>query len=494
MLLSELIENFKKDLKITNFKDYKIEGIQSDSRLIKKNNIFFALEGIKSKGIDFADKAVENGAVVVVCSDKEAYKNDKITVIKCDDIIEIFGKFLNTFYPEKPEHIIGVTGTSGKTSVVEFFRQTIQKLGKDAASIGTLGVNFENSHLKEDTLTMRELVDLHEKLNYLKKVKKIDYVAMEFTSQAMHQRRSEGIKIEVAAFNNITPEHLDYHETMDEYLKQKMRIFSDVLKKGGTAVLNADIPEFEKIKNECIKNGHPVLSYGFNGDIKILNIKTHFKGQTVDLEYNGKKYVLNTPFIGKFQVMNLLATLAIVISMKIELSIEKIIKVLETIKQAEGRMELAGIKKNGAIIYVDFAHKPDALQKILETMREHISHDKEARLGVLFGCGGERDKTKRPVMGKIANDLADFVFITDDNPRTEDATTIRSEIKAACPKGVNISEGRKYAIIKALDMLQPKDILILAGKGHEKYTIIGTKQFYFSEFEIVQDYLKNENK
>ncbi len=491
MLLSELIKNFKDELEINNLKDTNIREIQSDSRLVKKNDLFFAIDGMTVKGIQFADKAIENGAVAIVCSKKENYSNSKIVVIKCDDPLEMLGKMLNVFYPEKPKHIVGITGTSGKTSVAEFTRQTIQKLGFDSASIGTLGVNFENSHLKEDTLTMRELTDLHEKLNYLKKEKNIDYVAMEFTSQGLHQRRAAGVQVEVAAFNNISPEHLDYHKTMEEYLNQKLRIFTEVLKKGGIAVLNADIPEFEKIKNVCSQEGHKILSYGYNGDIKILNIATHFQGQSIEFEYKNKKYILNTPFIGKFQAMNLLAALAIAISLNIGPSIEKIIKALENIKQAEGRMELAGIKKNGAAIYIDFAHKPDALKQVLETMREHISNDKEARIAILFGCGGDRDKTKRSVMGKIANDLADMVFVTDDNPRTEDAAVIRSEIAAACPKAYNIGD-REKAIQEAIKILKPKDILILAGKGHEKYTIIEKEQLPFDEFKIVQDCLKSE--
>ena len=489
MLLSKILEKFKNELDIYNFKDINIIKIQSDSRLIKQNDLFFAIDGITVKGIDFIDKAINNGAVAVVCSKKYDYKNKDIVVIKCDDPVDMLGKFLTVFYPERPQHIIGITGTSGKTSVAEFTRQIIQKLGYNAASIGTLGVNFEGSHLKEDTLTMRETVDLYEKLNYLKKEKNIDYVAMEFTSQGLHQRRATGINVEIGAFNNITPEHLDYHKTMDEYLNQKLKLFTDVLVKSGIAVLNADIPEYKKIREVCEKQNDKIITYGYNGDIKILDINTHFDGQTAKIEYKNKQYTINTPFIGKFQIMNLLASLAIVISLNIEKSIDKIISVLETIKQAEGRMEFVGKKENGAKIYIDFAHKPDALKQVLETMREHISNDKEARIFVLFGCGGDRDKTKRPVMGKIANDLADVVFVTDDNPRTEDASIIRKEIIAECPKAYNIGD-RKKAIEKAIDMLQPKDTLILAGKGHEKYTIIGKELLPFDEFKIVKDYLE----
>lgn len=490
MLLSKLIENFKNELEISNFKDIEFNSIQSDSRLVKNNDIFFALDGRTRKGLDFVDKAIENGAKVIVCNKNENYKNDNLVIIKTNDTLKLLGKCLNIFYAEKPKHIIGITGTSGKTSVAEFTRQAIQKLGIDSASIGTLGVNFENSHMKEDTLTMRELVDLHEKLNYLKKVKNIDYVAMELTSQGMDQGRSEGVDVEIGVFNNITPEHLDYHKTMEEYFNKKMILFKDILKDGSSVVLNADVPEFDKIKDICNKKHHKILSYGFKGDLKIQKITPTLKGQSVAFEYLDRNYTLNTPFIGKFQVMNLLATLCILIQLDIEKDINKLIKILENVKNAEGRMEYVASKKNGASIYIDFAHKPDALRQVLETMREHISHDKEARIVVLFGCGGDRDKTKRPVMGKIANDLADVVFVTDDNVRTENPKTIRDEIMAGCPNAFNIGD-RKIAIQKAIDFLQPKDILILAGKGHEKYTIIGKEILPFDEFEIVREYLKN---
>lgn len=490
MLLSKIINDYKKDLEIYNFEDFDVRSIQSDSRLIGDGDIFFALDGIAHNGIDFVNDAVKKGAKAVVCHKKYNPVGDFV-LIKCDDAVGILGKFLNKLYPDKPKHIVGITGTSGKTSVAEFTRQIIQGLGIDAASIGTLGVNFENSHMKEDTLTMRELVDLHEKLSYLKKEKNIDYVAMETTSQGMDQRRGEGVEIEVGVFNNITPEHLDYHLNMENYFQSKMQLFNKILKKGSPVVLNADIPEFERIKKICEAQNHKILSYGFNGDIRIEKITPYIAGQKIEFEYKNKKYLLDTSFIGKFQAMNLLASLAIVLQLGIEKSIEKILKVMKNLKQAEGRMELAGVKSNGASIYIDFAHKPDALKQVLETMREHISGDDEARIVILFGCGGDRDKTKRPIMGKIANDLADVVFITDDNPRTEDAAIIREEIMATCPKGHNIGD-REKAINEAIKMLRPKDILILAGKGHEKYTIVGKEILPFNEFEIVQNALKND--
>ena len=488
MLLSKIINSFKNELEILNFKDQEINGIESDSRLIKKNDIFFALDGLKSKGIDFADKAIDNGATVIVCSKKYDYNNNNLTIIKCDDSVEMLGKFLNVFYPNKPKHIVGITGTSGKTSTAEFTRQIIQNLGHDSASIGTLGVKFKDEKIKSGTLTMLETVELHQKLNMLKAEKNIDYVSMEFSSQGMHQRRGIGINVDVAVFLNLSPEHLDYHKTMEEYFKQKTTLFTKILKDGGTAVLNADVPEFEKLEKICNDRGVKIISFGKNGDIKIKDIKPLAKGQNITILYQGKEYLLELPFIGTFQAMNVLTAISAVVALNIESSFEKILKAVNGIKQAEGRMQLAGIKSNGATIYVDYAHKPDALQKVLEATREHINKDSGSRIFILFGCGGDRDKTKRPVMGKIANDLADVVIITDDNPRTEDATTIRQEVASTCPKAYNIGD-RKQAIEKAIDMLEKDDILILAGKGHEKYTIIGKELSHFDEFEIVRDYL-----
>jgi UDP-N-acetylmuramoyl-L-alanyl-D-glutamate--2,6-diaminopimelate ligase len=336
---------------------------------------------------------------------------------------------------------------------------------------------------------MREIVDLHSKLSMLKNDKNIDYVAMEMTSQGLDQRRSEGVELEVGAFNNISPEHLDYHKTMDEYLEKKMILFKEVLKKGSKVVLNADIPEFEYIKGVCLEREHKILSYGYNGDIKIIEIKNSPEGQSVKLKYDSKDYVLNTPFIGDFQVMNLLGALGIVISLGVEPDINKILLALGKVKAASGRMEFAGKKKNGALIYVDYAHAPDAYEKLLKTVRNHFSYDKDIRIGILFGAGGDRDKTKRPVMGKICAELADFVFVSDDNPRTENPDEIRKEVMVGCPNAVEIPD-RDKAITQAVKGLGAKDVLLLVGKGQERYQLVGKEKYYFNEFEIVERAVK----
>ena len=232
---------------------------------------------------------------------------------------------------------------------------------------------------------------------------------MEFTSQGLDQKRAIGIHPEIGIFTNITQEHLDYHQTMKDYFNKKKLLFTEVLNEGSIAILNADIPDYEDIKKMCEKRNHKIISYGYNGDIKIIKIENNLQYQKVFFSYEGKEYLLNTKLLGNFQVMNILSVLGTIISLNLEKDIQKIINCLEKVKNAEGRMEFVGKKKNGAQIYIDYAHKPDALEKILETMKEHIKNSK-GKLFVLFGCGGNRDEEKRPLMGEIADKLADVVL------------------------------------------------------------------------------------
>ena len=346
ILLSEIIKTCENELIIENFKDIEIEGIDRDSRNIKDNYIFCAIDGMNLKGITFIEPAIKNGAKVIVSESN--YKNENVIVMKTKEknIKEIYGKMLNQFYNNLPEHIIGVTGTSGKTSVVEFIRQAIELLGHKSGSIGTLGIKYKEEVIKSDTLTMKETADMYQKLYLLKNEKNVNYISMEFTSQGLDQKRAVGIHPQIGIFTNITPEHLDYHKTMEEYFNKKMLFFTEVLNKGSIAILNADIPEFEKIKKICEECNHKIISYGYNGDIKIKKIENNLQGQKVFFEYLGKEYLLNTKFMGNFQVMNLLSAFGALVSLNIEKDIYKIIKCLENIKNAEGRMEFVGKKKN----------------------------------------------------------------------------------------------------------------------------------------------------
>lgn len=489
MFLSEFLDKIKSKVEVENYKNVEINKIETDSRLITKNDIFFAVQTFNSNGILYVDKAIKNGAFVVVYNSKETYKNDDIVIIKCDDTTKLLGEFLNILYQNKPKHIIGITGTCGKTSTAEFIRQAIQNLGCNSASIGTLGVNFEGSHLKEDTLTMREIVDLHKKLNYIKSEKNIDYVAMEMTSQGMDQRRSEGIDVEVGVFLNLlNHEHLDYHKNLENYFEAKMILFKNILKNGSPVVINADIPEYERIKKICLEHNHKILSFGYNGDIKILDIVDTNSGLTIKFEYDNKQYELKTDTIVKFQAYNLLATLGVLIQLNIEKNIQKLVDILGKVKQADGRMEFVATKNNGARIFIDYAHTPDSFEKVLKTVKDHLKASGNGKLYTLFGSGGDRDSSKRPLMGEAAQKYSDIVIITDDNPRTEDPEKIRKDILIGCPNAICIAD-REKGIEKAIEMLQANDILMLLGKGHERYQLIGKEAVYFSEPEIVKKYI-----
>lgn len=489
MLLSNFLEKINSKVEIYNFTDIEINKIESDSRLIQKDDIFFAIQTFNSNGSLYIDKAVENGAKVVVCNINCCYNNEHVVIIKCNDTTTLLTEFLNILYNNKPKHIIGITGTCGKTSTAEFLRHAIQNLGFNSASFGTLGIKYKDMYLKEDTLTMRELVDLHKKLNQLKSEDNIDYVAMEMTSQGMDQRRCEGINIEIGVFLNLlNHEHLDYHKNLDNYLEAKMILFKNLLQKNSPVVLNADIPEFEKIRKVCMDNGHKILTFGYNGDIKILNIADVSDGLIVKFDYNNVIYELKTETIVKFQIYNLLATFGILIQLNLSNNINDIIIALNNIKQADGRMEFVGRKNNGAKIYIDYAHTEDSFDEVLKTVKEHldISTNNKGKLFTLFGSGGDRDMSKRPLMGSIAQKYSDVVIITDDNPRTEDPKQIRKDILIGCPNAIEIAD-REIAIKKAIDMLKKDDILMLLGKGHERYQIIGRERMYFNEVEIVNN-------
>jgi len=492
MLLSKLLENIS-DIETENFIDTEIIGVESDSRSIQKGNLFVALKGRTVDGIDFLDKAIELGCAAVICSNESITEKQypNLTTIRHKDPLWLLGKLLNKFYPEKPRHILAVTGTNGKTSIVEIIRKILETLGYNSASIGSLGLNCKGANVKEDTLTMHETVDVHKKLNYLKKEKNIDYLAVEATSQGMDQGRLSGVTPEIGAFTNITQDHLDYHTTMENYFRCKMILFEELLKKQSPVVLNADIPEFEKISRVCKKQGHKIISYGYNGNLKLLKIEPGEHSQKIYLEYQNKKYEANINLIGEFQIYNLLCALGMILSLNLKESFNQILKTAESLKSAaEGRMQLAGIKNNGAAIYIDYAHSPDALTQALKALRKHLKDsNSKGRLCVVTGCGGDRDPSKRPKMGKVANDLADVVIITEDNPRSEDPAQIRKEVLATCPKGIEI-EGRPEAIREAISMLEEGDILLLANKGHERYIIDKNGKQPYNEPEIVTECIK----
>lgn len=508
MKLQKILEQLKTEFKIAFNQDLvaqiEVKDMVIDSRFVKNGDVFFALKGLHKDGIDYAESAVGKGAKVLVISSQSLFNINNFKqlypetiIIVSDNNFLLLVEFLQIFYQPLPKNIYGITGTNGKTSTVEYIRQILKFLNINSASIGTLGINCDQQHNLQfavSSLTTPDIVALYKNL-YLLKQSNIDDVAIEVSSIGLDQNRLAGIAINCAGFTNFTQDHLDYHQTMENYLLCKIKLFEQCLVNHGFAVLNSDIEEFAKIKKICDQRKIKIIDYGFSANIfKIKKIAQ----QQIFFQYRNQEFVFEMSANGDFQAFNLLCALALVVENH-QLTSEQIVQILKKfsqIKTALGRMQKIAQLKNNAQIFIDFAHSPDALKNILMQAQKMLktivsTKSKPRRLIVLFGCGGDRDRQKRPIMGKIACQLADLVIISDDNPRSEDAKVIRQEILAGCnlTKTIEIAD-RQNAIIQTLAMLEQDDILILAGKGHEKYQIIGDKKIAFDEEQIVKNALK----
>ena len=455
----------------------QITDIAIDSRLVKPGSLFFVVRG----GEKFIQDVVSKGALAIV-SDIEI--KVEIPVIKSSNVHNDLVYALQKFYSDLPKNIFAVTGTKGKTSTAEFLRQMLEITHHKAASIGTLGMVCNDAkiyqEISDSSLTTPDIVSLYKNLAILKK-HGIDDVAIEASSIGIEQGRLDGIKIGVGIFSNFSQDHLDYHLTMERYFECKMMLYNKLMNHCLAAV-NADIPEFEAIKKSVGNN--KLISFGKNGEtLKILSLEEGI------FLLDEKEYKINLSALGDFQVYNALSALLAVKSYYnlSEIEITKILDNSANLKAAKGRMDKVAELKNGAQIYIDFAHNPDSLDKTLTNAKKFT----KARLLVLFGCGGDRDAKKRPIMGEIATRIADYVIITDDNPRTENPAEVRKQVIAGCVNSnfIEIND-RKKAIGQAITMLESNDILIIAGKGHEQYQIIGDKKYPFNEEQIVKSFLR----
>jgi UDP-N-acetylmuramoyl-L-alanyl-D-glutamate--2,6-diaminopimelate ligase len=469
-----------------------IRSIETDSRIRNDNGIFLALDGERNRGIDFVNQAIANGAKVVVVDKQYGYENKDTTVIAADDSKDALVRMLKNFFGNKfPRHIMGISGTQGKTSVVEFIRQILTKLGYGCASIGTLGLKYEEETIKDSSLTMPEIVDLYRKLNFLKN-KNIDFVAIEVTSQGLSTRRFDGVELEIAGITNIySHEHLDYHLDMDNYFISKMKMLRENCGMGAMVILNPETKYYDRMENICRAENLNISTFGYGDlvDLQIVDVKNAGEIQNIIIKMLGKIYSFSTKLFGNFQILNLVEALAFVHNLKLDISIDKIIDTLQHIESAEGRMNFLAKNKKGGYVYIDYAHTPSAFKIVLEIIQKHLKKLGSGKLITLFGCGGDRDSSKRPLMGKIAQEFSDIVIVTDDNPRTENPEKIRDEVISNCDQNngnlYNFVGGREEAIKFAMSILERNDILVLLGKGHETYQIIGVEKIYFSEREIV---------
>ena len=464
--------------KLTNStEDVEIKGITADSREVKPGFLFGA-----TTNDEYVVDAISKGAAAVIVSEEYQSKTPKgVVVVKSGNPAQTYAVAVARYFGKTPEHLLAITGTNGKTSIADFVRQVLTMMGYKAASIGTLGLIKGNDAPIPSPNTTPNNVSLHRELKDLAD-DGFNYAVLEASSHGLHQCRLGGLSFEVAGFTNLTRDHLDYHKTFENYLDAKLILFRNNLKEGGTAVLNADIEVFGKIAAVCEMRRQKIISYGYRGqDIKLLKSEPLPHGQRLEIEYFGQPKTIEIPLVGEFQAMNVLCALGMLAA--ITSLPDDVIHFIPNIKGAKGRLELVGQTSNGAAIYIDYAHTPDAMSNILQALRPHT----QGKLHIVFGCGGNRDSGKRPQMGKIAHDLADVVYVTDDNPRFEEADDIRNEIIPACPGAYNIAD-RAKAIQMAINNLLPGDVLVIAGKGHETGQYVKGKIIPFSDHEEV---LKN---
>lgn len=458
--------------------DPEILGITADSRAVKPGWLFAALPGAKADGRAFVGDAVTRGAVAVLGAHGLNLPAGIALVASAEPRRDL-ARMAARFHAGQPRIIAAVTGTNGKTSVAAFARQIWSQLGHKAASLGTLGL-VAPQRTREGSLTTPDPVAIHKDLSALA-AEGVDHLAIEASSHGLAQYRLDGMRIAAAAFTNLTRDHLDYHGTMAAYLAAKKRLFSEVMAPGGTAVLNSDIPEFSELAPLSRAAGHRVIGYGRAGtEITLHGMTREPHGQRLDLSVLGRRTTIELPLVGEFQAMNALAALGLVIGSGED--VQRTLATLARLDGVPGRLQQAAVRRNGAAVYVDYAHTPDALETILNALRPHAT----GRIVVVFGCGGDRDAGKRPQMGAIAARLADRVIVTDDNPRSEKPETIRQAILAASPGASEIGD-RRVAIFAAVAELQPGDLLVVAGKGHEQGQIIAGTTLPFDDVTVSRE-------
>ena len=484
MLLKDYIPNVK-----NKFRKSFFSGITFDSSKVKKNDIFFAIKGKNNDGNDFIPDAIEKGSKIIISEKKTKKFKNKILYIQTKNIRKLLAEVSFKIYNLKPKNLIAVTGTNGKSSVADFYYQILKLNKKKVASIGTLGVKSNKKELKLSNTTINPL-----KLSkILKKLKeqRIDNVIMEASSHGLKQNRLDGLQFNLGIFTNLSQDHLDYHKNLKEYLKAKLYLFEHLIKKKGEVITDRSIPEFKKIKKICLnknlrlndlddkKNNFKILSHTFLEEAQLLKIKT--KNSIKEIRIN---------LIGKIQLKNIL--MAIIAAEKSNININKIIKVLPNLKSVEGRFEKIGEIKNRSKVIIDYAHTPDALKTCILNLKEQFP---DKKIILLFGCGGNRDQNKRSKMGKIADNLSHKIYLTDDNPRFENPKKIRNDIKKGINKKkvIEISD-RTKAISNAVKNLNIGEILLVAGKGHEKTQDMGKKKINLSDKEIILKAIKIKNK
>ena len=453
MLLKKLIKELPK-----NKENISVSGLAINSKEVKKNYIFFAIKGKKTNGEIFIKDAINKGASVIVCSKSCKVKDKNIFVIRTNKIRYLLSEVASRFYKTKPKNIFAVTGTNGKTSVADIFYQILRLNKIPVASIGTLGVKYDNNLLKTN-LTTPDTISLHKYLNFLKD-KKIDNIIIEASSHGLDQKRLNHIKLKAAIFTNFSQDHLDYHKTMKAYLESKLKLFKEILKKNSTIITDKEIKQFSTLKKIAKKK-----------DLKLIDINKEFnKFQNTNLRSSVN-----------FKIKNLL--MAMEAAKICGLKRKFIYNTIRKLKDVNGRLELVKKFPNNIKVFIDYAHTPDALLKTLESIKKDYGNN----ISLVFGCGGDRDQKKRPLMARIANEHCKKIYITDDNPRNENPNKIRGEISKFILKNKSFNIGNRYlAIKKAIYNASPQEVILIAGKGHEEQQIYKNKIKHISDKKIIK--------
>jgi UDP-N-acetylmuramoyl-L-alanyl-D-glutamate--2,6-diaminopimelate ligase len=457
-----------------------LTGIEVDSRRVRPGTLFAAMPGSVVHGASFVAKALEQGAVAILTDAQgaqlagEAVRAAGAALVVSEQPREALARTAALWFGAQPRTMIAVTGTNGKTSVSTFVRQIWIEMGLAAVNLGTTGV--EGAWVAPLAHTTPEPITLHRTLAQAAE-NGITHAAMEASSHGLDQRRLDGVTLTAAGFTNFTQDHLDYHETFEAYFDAKAGLFARVLPLDGTAVINLDDARGMDMAAIARARGCEVITVGRDGgDLHLTAQRFDAKGQDLRFDWRGKTYQKRLNLIGGFQADNVLLAAALVIACGAEAA--HVFDTIPHLRTVRGRMELAATRDNGAAVFVDYAHTPDAIATALAAMRPHVM----GRLVALIGAGGDRDRAKRPLMGQAAARHADLVFVTDDNPRSEDPAAIRAAVMGGCPDATEVGD-RAEAILHGVDVLGPGDALLVAGKGHETGQTIGDDVLPFDDVE-----------
>jgi UDP-N-acetylmuramoyl-L-alanyl-D-glutamate--2,6-diaminopimelate ligase len=462
--------------------DVAVTGLALDSRKVERGTLFAALPGTRVHGAEFIQYALRMGAGAILTDRAGAeiaaadMAGSSAALVVVEDARAALAHAAALWFGAQPDTVVAVTGTNGKTSVASFTRQIWAALGHEAVNVGTTGV--EGAFAAPGIHTTPEPLTLHRVLADMAEAG-VSHVAMEASSHGLDQRRMEAVNLAAAGFTNLTQDHLDYHGDMESYFQAKLRLFTELLPEDGVAVVNLDDSYGPRVAEACARREIEVIGvahYAEGAGLKITGRRLDETGQDVLFRWQGQPVQARLPLIGGFQAMNVLTAAGLVIAAGEDP--EAVFSVLPKLSGVRGRMQLAGRRANGAPVFVDYAHTPDALETALRALRPHVL----GRLIVVFGAGGDRDRGKRPLMGRAAAEHADVVFVTDDNPRSEVPAAIRAEILQACPEAIEVGD-RAEAILRGVDALEPGDALLIAGKGHETGQTVGDVIYPFDDVE-----------